>query len=231
MFGAPILHHKWLWDSITLNEVQSTTSSSYCCVEAVIARYVIVDIIAPYPACVHYSFHNVIVLSILLFHPYSSFFYLWNNSAHLLACYRSENKSLDSTTNSEMVEELVNQAEHGGLENGKVPPQRTTTLKLGGSPLHHNSHGFEQKKEQPYVLPIPLDAPPILSSPNESITTPPSVITTPSTSSSSQLKQQLPQGFSYISGGFELEKPSGTTNDMALGEFGEKKQSQVCHPD
>ncbi len=144
---------------------------------------------------------------------------LTRGTAHLLACC-SENKSLDSTTAIEnMVQELPNQAECGHLEIGFKATNRTITHKLNSLPLHHNSHGNEQKEQQP------SSAPPIVSSPNEVLTISPIVI--PVHSSAQQ--KQLPQGFGYISGGFKFgQRGSGTTNNMALDEFGED-HSQV-HP-
>ncbi len=82
-----------------------------------------------------------------------------------------------------------------------------------------NQDGHHGKKEQPSTSPI------LSSSSNKSITTTlPSIIPVPSSSQ----RKQLPQGFGYISGGFEVEKlSSSVTNNVILGEFGEKDESQV----
>ncbi len=96
-----------------------------------------------------------------------------------------------------------------------IPLGPTTPIEMVEEELLLNQDGHHGKKEQP-----PPSTSTILSSSTKSITT-----TLPSFS----LRKQLPQGFGYISGGFEVEKLSSNsvTNNAILGEFGEKDESQV----
>ncbi len=176
-----------------MNEVQSVTSGSYCCVVEIETRYMIMknsfhqtDRTSPPHLFIHVVEELRFFFSCSMLSSSSLFTY---GTAHLIVCYHSENKPLDSTTAIEMVEEeLLNQDGHHG------------------------------KKEQPSTSPI-------LSSSNKSITTTlPSIIPVPSSSQ----RKRLPQGFGYISGSFEVEKlSSSVANNVIIGEFGEKDESQV----